>query len=65
MAFAKIHTIRPGWDIAPLAKGGWGIYYNGQRCKDPMGQTGLAERFKTPGDAALALRDCTFEPLEN
>jgi hypothetical protein len=59
----KIHTIQPGWDIAPLAKGGWGIYYNDQRCKDPLDQTGLGKRFKTPGDAALALHTCTFDPL--
>lgn len=59
----KIYTIQPGWEIGPLAKGGYGIFYENHRCKDPMGLTGLGKRFTTPGDAALALRSCTFDPL--
>jgi hypothetical protein len=56
-------TIYPGWTIREY-KGGFALYYCGQRCKDPLKQTGLGGRFDSCGRALLALRNCTFDVYE-
>lgn len=56
-------TLQSDWTIQPVKNGRFGIFWNNQRCKDPMKQTGLGKAFKTPGAAALAMQLCKFDPL--
>lgn len=62
--FKAIYIFDNDFAVAPLAKGGWGVFYKDKRCLDYMGQTGLGKRFATAKDAATAIATCKFDPLE-
>lgn len=60
-----VYWINKDWQIGALPKGGFGIFHKDERCKDPLGQTGLGKRFPDPESAARALHGCKFDPMEN